>query len=103
MLLELFPFVILNGFCIARFLYILWSHRWNFIKFCKHIHMYMYMANTTYKKKGLGANTIGVISLCNSEWLLYRPFPVYLRVIDEISPNLANTFQSSRQIHLINT
>ena len=25
----------------------------------------------------LGANTIGVISLCNSEWLLYRQFPVY--------------------------
>ena len=39
----------------------------------------MYMENTTNKKKGLGANTIGVISLCNSEWLLYRQFPVYLK------------------------
>ena len=27
----------------------------------------MYMANATNKKYGLGANTIGVISLCNSE------------------------------------
>ena len=43
----------------------------------------MYMANTTDKKSGLGVNigvnTIGVISLCNSEWLLYRQFPVYLK------------------------
>ena len=43
----------------------------------KHIHMYM--ANTTNKKLGLEANTIGVISLCNSEWLLYRQFPVFLK------------------------
>ena len=27
----------------------------------------------------LGANTIGVVSLCNSEWLLNRQFPVYLK------------------------
>ena len=30
------------------FLNILKNHRWNFIKFCKHIHMYK--ANTTLKK-----------------------------------------------------
>ena len=64
----------------------------------------MYMANTINKKIRARANTIGVISLCYSEWLLYRQFPVYLkRVIDGNSSNLANTYLSSRQIHIIKT
>ena len=37
---ELFPFVILNGFCIDSFLDILKSHQWNFIKPCKHIPIF---------------------------------------------------------------
>ena len=40
------------------FLNILKNHRWNFIKFCKHIHMYK--ANISKNNSGLGANTIGV-------------------------------------------
>ena len=52
------------------------------------------------KNKGLGSKTVGVISLCNSEWLFYRQFPVYLK---GISSNLANTFLSSRQILIIKT
>ena len=39
-LLELFPFVILKSFCIDSFINILKSHRWNFIKPCKHIPIF---------------------------------------------------------------
>ena len=39
-ILELFPFVILNGFCIDSFLNILKSHQWNFIKPGKHIPIF---------------------------------------------------------------
>ena len=43
------------------FLNILKNHWWNFVKFCKHIHIYK--TSTTNKK---GPLLLGVISLCNS-------------------------------------
>ena len=48
-LLELFPFVILNGFCIDSFINILKSHRWNNIKPCKHIPIFK--TNTNNKNQ----------------------------------------------------
>ena len=44
------------------------SHCWIFIKPCKHVHICK--TNTLDKKVGLGANSITVISLCSSKWLL---------------------------------
>ena len=61
---ELFPFVILSGFCIDSFLNILKSHCWNFIKPCKVCkHISIFKTNTDNQTYELGANTIGVISL----------------------------------------
>ena len=65
MLLELFPFVVLNGFCIDSFLNILKSHIDGISS---------NLANTFLSSKQilliepleLGANAIRVISLCNS-------------------------------------
>ena len=74
------------------FLNIVRSHWWNFIKPCKHIHLYM---TNTYNKKKIRAraNSMGVISLYNSYWLLYMHSAFMGRstpttAFDEINPIL---------------
>ena len=50
------------------FLNILKSHCWNFIKPCKHIHIYK--TKTFSKKVRARGQSVRVISLCSFRWLL---------------------------------
>ena len=75
MLLELFPFVILNGFCIDSFLNILKSHQWNFMKPRNHIPLFKI---NTYNEN-LRARGQYCWIYFPLLWLLYRQFPQYLK------------------------
>ena len=66
------------------FLNILKSHCWNFIKPCKHIHIYK---TKTFLKK-----SVRVISLCSSKYLFYIEVYAYAIIIhtraDQLLPQL---------------
>ena len=75
----------------------------NFIKPCKHIHIYL--TNIHIKTVGLGANSIRVTSLCNSHWLWYMHIVLgwAIQLILQLLIKQCNTFltQSTHIEHML--